>query len=68
MNAESSDFTEPKKKTLAVKTDSFIARGERYEGLLSLDSANEFDFLPSRDVIVVLYDPAAPRTNTVYVP
>ncbi|NMO13537.1 hypothetical protein HPC49_00605 [Pyxidicoccus fallax] len=47
---------------------SFIARGERYEGRLSLDSASEFDFLPSRDVIVVLYDPAAPGINTVYVP
>lgn len=47
---------------------SFIARGERYEGLLSLDHASEFDFLPSRDVIVVLYDPATPGTNTVYVP
>ena len=47
---------------------SFIARGERYEGHLSLDSAYEFDFLPSRDVIVVLYDPAAPGINTVYVP
>lgn len=47
---------------------SFIARGERYEGLLSLDHASEFDFLPSRDVIVVLYDPAAPAINTVYVP
>ncbi len=47
---------------------SFIARGERYEGRLSLDSAFEFDFLPSRDVIVVLYDPAAPGINTVYVP
>ncbi|MFP2930685.1 hypothetical protein ACLESO_36900 [Pyxidicoccus sp. 3LG] len=47
---------------------SFIVRGERYEGLLSLDSAYDFDFLPSRDVIVVLYDPAAPAINTVYVP
>lgn len=47
---------------------SFIVRGERYEGLLSLDHASEFDFLPSRDVIVVLYDPAAPGINTVYVP
>ena len=47
---------------------SFIARGERYEGQLSLDHASEFDFLPSRDVIVVLYDPAAPGINTVYVP
>ena len=47
---------------------SFIARGERYEGILSLDTASEFDFLPSRDVIVVLYDPAAPGINTVYVP
>ncbi|WP_147443733.1 hypothetical protein [Corallococcus sicarius] len=47
---------------------SFIARGERYEGRLSLDTASEFDFLPSRDVIVVLYDPAAPGINTVYVP
>ncbi|MFP2903852.1 hypothetical protein ACLESD_02025 [Pyxidicoccus sp. 3LFB2] len=47
---------------------SFIVRGERYEGRLSLDTASEFDFLPSRDVIVVLYDPAAPVINTVYVP
>ncbi|WP_157758286.1 hypothetical protein [Cystobacter fuscus] len=47
---------------------SFIVRGERYEGRLSLDYASEFDFLPSRDVIVVLYDPVAPAINTVYVP
>jgi len=47
---------------------SFIVRGERYEGLLSLDSASDFDFLPSRDVLVALYDPAAPGINTVYVP
>jgi hypothetical protein len=47
---------------------SFIARGERYEGRLSLDHASDFDFLPSRDVIIVLYDPAAPGINTVYVP
>ena len=47
---------------------SFIVRGERYEGRLALDHASEFDFLPSRDVIVVLYDPAAPGINTVYVP
>jgi hypothetical protein len=47
---------------------SFIVRGEQYEGRFSLDYASEFDFLPSRDVIVVLYDPAAPAINTVYVP
>jgi hypothetical protein len=47
---------------------SFIVRGERYEGHLALNYASEFDFLPSRHVIVALYDPAAPGINTVYVP